>query len=96
MLKSITKEYGSYDTKALVAAKKLWELRSIQNMYSLRNRTFHMLDSLPYFMSEIDRIAQQDYVPNERDVLQLRQKTVGVIPKEYTLRSSCNLTYVYS
>jgi guanine nucleotide-binding protein subunit alpha len=35
-------------------------------------------DSAPYFLRNLDRIAEKDYCPTEQDVLHLRVKTSGV------------------
>ncbi|KAG8810207.1 Guanine nucleotide-binding protein alpha-2 subunit [Serendipita sp. 399] len=39
---------------------------------------FYLMDSAPYFFSEVLRIGAPDYVPNEADVLRARAKSSGI------------------
>lgn len=41
-------------------------------------------DSVKYFLDEIDRIAQFNYVPSNNDILRCRKATKGVY--EFTIR----------
>ncbi|KAI9182863.1 Guanine nucleotide-binding protein alpha-2 subunit [Blastocladiella emersonii ATCC 22665] len=50
-----------------------------------RSSEFYMLDSAPYFFSEIRRIAAPEYIPNEQDVLRARIKTTGIIETRFTM-----------
>jgi len=49
---------------------------------------FHLLDSTHFFLSNIDRIAQADYVPSVEDLLRCRSHTVGI--QELTLEIEQN------
>ncbi|KAI9220932.1 heterotrimeric G protein alpha subunit [Blastocladiella britannica] len=50
-----------------------------------RSSEFYIMDSAPYFFSEIRRIAQADYVPNEQDILYARIKTTGITETKFTM-----------
>jgi len=49
---------------------------------------FHLLDSTHFFLSNIDRIAQADYMPSVEDLLRCRSHTVGI--QELTLEIEQN------
>jgi len=51
--------------------KALWKEDAIQRAYS-RNNEFHLLDSAPYFLTEVDRLFQDDYIPTQQDILRSR------------------------
>jgi hypothetical protein len=40
-------------------------------------------DSAEYFFQELDRIAAEDYIPSEADILRLRKKTTGIIETKF-------------
>jgi len=49
---------------------------------------YHLLDSTHFFLSNIDRIAQADYLPSVEDLLRCRSHTVGI--QELTLEIEQN------
>ncbi|KAJ6594618.1 guanine nucleotide binding protein, alpha subunit [Mycena capillaripes] len=83
-------------TKAMVATNRaaqvlgttlhvieaLWRHRSVQHM--LRLRKLRLNESGLFFLNEVQRIAQPDYIPSTDDVLHVRLQTVGVI--EHSLK----------
>jgi GTPase SAR1 family protein len=50
--------------------------------------SFHLLDSTHYFLSNIDRIVQPEYIPSVEDLLRCRSKTTGI--QELTLEIEQN------
>ncbi|KAJ7833991.1 guanine nucleotide binding protein, alpha subunit [Mycena leptocephala] len=60
----------------------LWGHRSVQHM--LRVRKLRLQESGLFFLSQVQRIAQPDYIPSTDDVLHVRLQTVGVI--EHSLK----------
>ena len=60
-----------------VAIKSLWYDPGVQMCFN-RSREYQLNDSAKYYFDSIDRIAQQDYVPNDQDVLRSRVKTTGI------------------
>ena len=65
--------------------KKLWEDSSAKNaMY--RSNEFYMLDSTPYYINEVDRLADDKYVPTEQDILRVRIKTTGIVETKFNLQ----------
>ncbi|KAF9186285.1 Guanine nucleotide-binding protein alpha-2 subunit [Haplosporangium sp. Z 767] len=43
-----------------------------------RSSEFYIMDSAPYFFSQVRRIGTDDYTPNVQDVLRARSKTTGI------------------
>ncbi|KAK7001352.1 guanine nucleotide binding protein, alpha subunit [Favolaschia claudopus] len=55
----------------------LWKHRSVKHL--LRARKLRLEESGCFFLDEVRRIAQMDYIPSIEDVLHVRLQTVGVI-----------------
>ena len=46
---------------------------------------FYLMDSAPYFFEEAQRIAAEDYIPIEADVLRARTKTTGIYETRFSM-----------
>jgi len=57
---------------------KLWSDEGIQRAFDRRNE-FQLTDSVQYFLDNVERIADPDYVPTLQDILYCRKTTKGVI-----------------
>jgi len=57
---------------------KLWESEAVQNAYSRRNE-FWLLDSFPYYIKNLRRFCEEDYVPTEEDTVMARIRTTGIV-----------------
>ena len=57
--------------------REVWSNPCIKTAYSRRSE-FQLMDSTEYYMSEMDRICEKDYEPNNQDVLRTRIQTKGV------------------
>eukprot|EP00834_Sanchytrium_tribonematis_P001082 NODE_23_length_42016_cov_0.755803.p20 type:complete len:212 gc:universal NODE_23_length_42016_cov_0.755803:9273-8638(-) len=65
--------------------KELWEDSSASTaMY--RSNEFYMLDSTPYYIKEMERIANENYVPSEQDILRVRIKTTGIVETKFNVQ----------
>uniref|UniRef100_A0A8C8RTS6 Guanine nucleotide-binding protein subunit alpha n=1 Tax=Pelusios castaneus TaxID=367368 RepID=A0A8C8RTS6_9SAUR len=62
------------------AMASLWRDVGIKACYA-RRREYHLLDSALYFLSSLERIAEDCYVPTAQDVLRSRVPTTGI--REY-------------
>lgn len=62
--------------------KNIWDHPATQEAYT-RSSEFQLNDTAEYFFTEIDRIAQRDYVPSDTDMLRLRKKTTGIIETKF-------------
>eukprot|EP00487_Bulimina_marginata_P009723 TRINITY_DN4218_c0_g1_i2.p1 TRINITY_DN4218_c0_g1~~TRINITY_DN4218_c0_g1_i2.p1 ORF type:complete len:107 (-),score=18.91 TRINITY_DN4218_c0_g1_i2:166-486(-) len=45
-------------------------------------------DSCAYFWDEVRRIAEADFVPNDKDILLVRYRTTGVIEQKFEIKRS--------
>ncbi|KAK9465106.1 guanine nucleotide binding protein, alpha subunit [Lipomyces arxii] len=50
-----------------------------------RQTEFYLMDSAIYFLDSVDRLAAQDYIPTEMDVLRARIKTTGIFETKFTM-----------
>uniref|UniRef100_A0A6J0TRU6 Guanine nucleotide-binding protein subunit alpha n=1 Tax=Pogona vitticeps TaxID=103695 RepID=A0A6J0TRU6_9SAUR len=57
--------------------QSLWRDAGIQTCYR-RRREYHLLDSTAYFLSSLDRIAEEGYIPSAQDILRTRVPTTGI------------------
>ncbi|XP_036590286.1 guanine nucleotide-binding protein subunit alpha-15 [Trichosurus vulpecula] len=59
------------------AIKCLWKDAGIRMCYD-RRREFHLLDSAVYYLSNLERITEESYIPTAQDVLRSRMPTTGI------------------
>ncbi|XP_078054360.1 guanine nucleotide-binding protein subunit alpha-14-like [Mustelus asterias] len=59
------------------AIKSLWNDLGVRTCYE-RRREYQLLDSTNYYLTDIDRIAANDYIPTDQDVLRVRVPTTGI------------------
>lgn len=64
--------------------KTIWNDPGFQLTWKQR-ANFQVQDSLRYYVEEIDRIAQNGYIPNEADILRSRVRTTGIQEESYTI-----------
>ncbi|KAF4635058.1 hypothetical protein G7Y89_g3051 [Cudoniella acicularis] len=69
-----------------MAIQSLWKDSSMAALME-RQSEFYLMDSAPYFFEEAHRIATQDYIPIEADVLRARTKTTGIYETRFTMGS---------
>ncbi|KAG8966888.1 Guanine nucleotide-binding protein alpha-2 subunit [Tulasnella sp. 419] len=72
------------DAEIGLAIESLWNDPIILKVME-HSSEFYLMDSAEYFFSEIRRIAQPDYIPNEQDVLRCRAKTTGITETKFTV-----------
>lgn len=68
------------------AIRHLWADPGIRVCYS-RRCEYQLLDSTEYYMSNLDRISAQDYIPTEQDVLRVRFPTTGIHDHSFTVET---------
>ncbi|KAM6921087.1 guanine nucleotide-binding protein subunit alpha-14-like [Xenentodon cancila] len=68
------------------AIRRLWADPGIRICYS-RRCEYQLLDSTEYYMSNLDRISAQDYIPTEQDVLRVRFPTTGIHDYGFTIKT---------
>eukprot|EP01114_Cavostelium_apophysatum_P008355 TRINITY_DN2077_c0_g1_i1.p1 TRINITY_DN2077_c0_g1~~TRINITY_DN2077_c0_g1_i1.p1 ORF type:complete len:354 (-),score=138.25 TRINITY_DN2077_c0_g1_i1:71-1132(-) len=80
--------FTGYITKTIASdVKALWTDPGIQKAYQ-RQSEFQLNDSAKYYFECIDRLASEDYVPTEQDVLRSRAKTTGIIETEFVVEKT--------
>lgn len=67
--------------------KKLWHDQGIQAAFN-RSSEFQLNDSAKYYFEAVERLAAEDYIPTEQDVLRSRAKTTGIIETEFTVEKT--------
>ena len=67
------------------AIKDLWNDEGIKECYD-RRREYTLMDSAKYYLSDIDRIAEPNYLPTKQDILRARAATTGIIEHTFNLR----------
>jgi len=70
-----------------VSIKILWEDPAIQKAYSRRNE-FQLVDSAAYCFQNIDRFLDTDFIPNDKDILNARARTSGIIETTFKVKDT--------
>ncbi|NP_001076184.1 guanine nucleotide-binding protein subunit alpha-15 [Oryctolagus cuniculus] len=68
---------NTFETRYALAVQSLWRDAGVRACYE-RRREFHLLDSAVYYLSHLERIAEEGYVPTAQDVLRSRMPTTGI------------------
>ena len=71
--------------KALSAVKILWNDSGVQDCYQNQD-DYHISDSITYFLSQLNRINHEDYLPTEQDILRCRVPTSGVLEYSFNIQ----------
>ncbi|KAM7344059.1 guanine nucleotide-binding protein G(q) subunit alpha isoform X1 [Lucilia cuprina] len=74
----------SFEDPYLSAIKTLWADTGIQECYD-RRREYQLTDSAKYYLMDLDRVAQPDYLPSVQDILRVRVPTTGIIEYPFDL-----------
>ncbi|GAM20168.1 hypothetical protein SAMD00019534_033430, partial [Acytostelium subglobosum LB1] len=74
----ITPGGNSWNAEVANDIKALWLDENIQSMYELRDKEYQLNDSAAYFFQHIARFSNEDYIPNQDDVLRSRVRTTGI------------------
>jgi guanine nucleotide-binding protein subunit alpha len=61
---------------------ELWKDSGVQKAFG-RSREFQLLDSAEYFLRDIERTFQPDFLPNTQDILRTRLPTCGVVESDF-------------
>ncbi|XP_077861964.1 guanine nucleotide-binding protein G(o) subunit alpha-like [Saccoglossus kowalevskii] len=68
------------------ALKRLWTDSGVQVIYG-RSREYQLNDSARYFLDDLDRVCDQEYLPTEQDVLRTRVKTTGIVETHFSFKN---------
>ncbi|KAI1701991.1 g-protein alpha subunit domain-containing protein [Ditylenchus destructor] len=64
----------------------LWNDPGIQEAYE-RRREYQLSDSAKYYLSDLKRLAQPNYLPTEQDILRVRVPTTGINEYQFDLKN---------
>ncbi|XP_050842389.1 guanine nucleotide-binding protein G(q) subunit alpha-like isoform X3 [Serinus canaria] len=77
---------STFENPYVDALRSLWNDPGIQECYD-RRREYQLSDSTKYYLNDLDRIADSDYLPTQQDVLRVRVPTTGIIEYPFDLQS---------
>merc|ERR1719233_2699323 len=66
--------------------KKAWNDKGMQETWKGRAK-LQLQDTLKYFLENIDRIANKNYIPSKDDVLHVRITTTGIVEERLTMEN---------
>jgi len=73
----VTKEIGA-------AVKALWADQALKEKF-MTSSEFQINDSASYYFDNIDRVAGEEYLPTEQDVLRSRARTTGITEIQFSV-----------
>jgi len=76
----------TFEAHYVEAIQSLWSDGGIQEVYD-RRREYQLTDSAKYYLDDIDRIQQKEYLPTLQDILRVRVPTTGIIEYPFDLDS---------
>lgn len=59
------------------AVRELWKESSVKEAVT-RSREYQLIDSATYFLDNLAKVSQPDYMPDNQDILRCRVKTTGI------------------
>jgi len=78
-------EEGTMPPELADVIKRLWKDSGVQSAFE-RAAEFQLNDSASYYLNDLDRICNSDYLPTEQDVLRSRVKTTGIIEEQFSCK----------
>uniref|UniRef100_A0A8D0EYJ6 G protein subunit alpha 13 n=1 Tax=Strix occidentalis caurina TaxID=311401 RepID=A0A8D0EYJ6_STROC len=70
----------------LPAIRALWADSGIQHAYD-RRREFQLGESVKYFLDNLDKLGEQDYLPSQQDILLARRPTKGIHEYDFEIKN---------
>ncbi|XP_076865319.1 guanine nucleotide-binding protein subunit alpha-12a [Brachyhypopomus gauderio] len=67
------------------ALQALWADSGIRQAYGRRSE-FQLSESVKYFLDNLDRIGQLNYVPSRQDILLARKATKGIVEHDFIIK----------
>ena len=66
---------------------RLWKSEALQAAYGRRNR-FQLVQCAKYFLDRCETVLEDDYVPNDQDIVQTRVKTTGIVEQGFEISAA--------
>ncbi|XP_037834508.1 guanine nucleotide-binding protein subunit alpha-13 [Kryptolebias marmoratus] len=87
---AMTHGHGMVETKVfqhyLPSIQALWADRGIQDAYD-RRREFQLGESVKYFLDNLEKLGQSDYLPSQQDILLARKPTKGIHEYNFEIKN---------
>ncbi|NWS12033.1 GNA13 protein, partial [Pachyramphus minor] len=88
--RAVTVVQGMVETNVfldyLPAIRALWADSGIQHAYD-RRREFQLGESVKYFLDNLDKLGEQDYLPSQQDILLARRPTKGIHEYDFEIKN---------
>ncbi|XP_061529153.1 guanine nucleotide-binding protein G(i) subunit alpha isoform X1 [Phycodurus eques] len=78
-------EEGAMSAELSGVIRRLWGDGGVQACFD-RSREYQLNDSAPYYLNDLDRLCQPNYIPTQQDVLRTRVKTTGIVETHFTFK----------
>jgi len=65
----------------------LWRDNAIQTIYEMRGKKYQLNDTADYFFKNVERIAKDDYIPTQEDILRARVRSTGIEEAQFCFES---------
>ncbi|XP_054709796.1 guanine nucleotide-binding protein G(o) subunit alpha-like [Uloborus diversus] len=79
-------ETETFSKELTSAMKRLWADKGVLRCYG-RSNEYQLNDSAKYFLDDLDRLGQKDYLPSEQDILRTRVKTTGIVEIHFSFKN---------
>uniref|UniRef100_A0A3B3I575 Adenylate cyclase-inhibiting G alpha protein n=1 Tax=Oryzias latipes TaxID=8090 RepID=A0A3B3I575_ORYLA len=80
-----TADEGVMSAELTGVIRRLWNDSGVQACFD-RSREYQLNDSAAYYLNDLDRICELNYVPTQQDVLRTRVKTTGIVETHFTFK----------
>ncbi|KAK5894523.1 hypothetical protein CesoFtcFv8_011206 [Champsocephalus esox] len=78
-------EEGVLPSELTTVIQRLWGDVGVQTCFD-RSREYQLNDSAAYYLNDLDRICQPNYIPTQQDVLRTRVKTTGIVETHFNFK----------
>ncbi|KAH8554920.1 G-protein alpha subunit [Umbelopsis sp. PMI_123] len=75
----------NFSPEIIVSIESIWHDPVIKSVLDRGGSEFYIMDSAPYFLSEVRRLSEANYVPTVADVLRARLKSTGILETRFTM-----------
>uniref|UniRef100_A0A8C4WPT9 Uncharacterized protein n=2 Tax=Eptatretus burgeri TaxID=7764 RepID=A0A8C4WPT9_EPTBU len=75
----------SFPTEICMVLAHLWADSGVQACFA-RSREYQLNDSAAYYLNDLERLGQEEYVPTQEDVLRTRVKTTGIVETHFAYK----------
>lgn len=80
-----------FDSNIAAKIKEVYNTPEVQTFVKFQQGNFYLIDSTHYFLSDIDRLVEPDYIPSQQDILRTRKKTSGIYDFKFQMSSGLKI-----